>query len=132
MLTLLAAGRVDYTIFWRRLSHWAAKRDSGDASVRDLFLDREGIDRWLLQFSELSTQTPRGFQPDLMLEVNPKFVLRNHLGELAIRAAKTRDFAVLAQLQVVLEAPFDEHPDVLHFADFPPDWASGIAISCSS
>jgi uncharacterized protein YdiU (UPF0061 family) len=132
VLTLLAAGRVDYTIFWRRLSHWAARRDSGDASVRDLFLDREGIDRWLLQFSELSTQSPRGFQPDLMLKVNPKFVLRNHLGELAIRAAKTRDFAVLAQLQAVLEAPFDEHPDALQFADFPPDWASAIAISCSS
>ena len=131
-LALLAAGRVDYTIFWRRLSHWSVRRDPGDASVQDLFLDRGGIDRWMLQFSELSTQEIRGFQADLMLKTNPKFVLRNHLGELAIRAAKTRDYSAVAQLQAVLERPFDEHPGSEHLADFPPDWATGIAISCSS
>jgi len=32
----------------------------------------------------------------------------------------------------VLENPFDEHPEFEAWAGFPPDWASGIEISCSS
>ena len=67
-----------------------------------------------------------------MLQTNPKFVLRNHLGELAIRAAKQKDFSELEKLQRVLENPFDEHLDLEAYAGFPPDWASGIEISCSS
>jgi uncharacterized protein YdiU (UPF0061 family) len=59
-------------------------------------------------------------------------VLRNHLGELAIRAAKGKDFTPVAQLLKVLERPFDEHPEHAAWADFPPDWASSISISCSS
>jgi len=67
-----------------------------------------------------------------MLTTNPKYVLRNHLGELAIRAARDKDFAVVAQLLQVLEHPFDEHPALESFAGFPPDWAGSISISCSS
>jgi uncharacterized protein YdiU (UPF0061 family) len=67
-----------------------------------------------------------------MLKTNPKFVLRNHLGELAIDAARGKNFEVLAQLQHVLERPFDDHPAHEAWAGFPPDWAADIAISCSS
>lgn len=71
-------------------------------------------------------------QADLMLKTNPKFVLRNHLGEQAIRAAKLGDFSKFQTLQRLLERPFDEHPGHDAWADFPPDWASSIEISCSS
>jgi uncharacterized protein YdiU (UPF0061 family) len=67
-----------------------------------------------------------------MLKSNPKFVLRNHVGEEAIRAAKLKDFSVVNTLLSLLQAPFDEHHGHEHFADFPPDWAASIAISCSS
>jgi uncharacterized protein YdiU (UPF0061 family) len=67
-----------------------------------------------------------------MLNSNPKYVLRNHLGELAIQAAKAKDFSVLEQLLLVLENPFDEHPQFESYAGFPPDWAGSISISCSS
>jgi uncharacterized protein YdiU (UPF0061 family) len=67
-----------------------------------------------------------------MLQVNPKFVLRNHLGELAIRAAQQKDFSLVADLLKVLQSPCDEHPEHATFADFPPDWAPSIEISCSS
>jgi uncharacterized protein YdiU (UPF0061 family) len=136
ILQLLAAERVDYTIFWRRLSHWVKSGDDDPLSaaqpVRDMFHDRAGIDSWLLQYSELLTHIPRGLAADLMLKNNPKYVLRNHLGEMAIQAAKTKDFSVVAQLLQVLERPFDEHPELESFADFPPDWAGSISISCSS
>ena len=68
----------------------------------------------------------------LMLKTNPKFVLRNHLGEEAIRRANQKDFAGVQTLLALLETPFDEHPGHEKYADFPPDWASSIAISCSS
>jgi uncharacterized protein YdiU (UPF0061 family) len=131
-LQLLAADKVDYTIFWRRLSHWARTCDGRDDSVRDLFMNGAGIDRWLLQYSELLAHNTRGLAADLMLKTNPKFVLRNHLGEIAIQAATQKDFSKVGQLLQVLERPFDEHPELHAFADFPPDWAGSISISCSS
>jgi uncharacterized protein YdiU (UPF0061 family) len=131
-LQLLAVDKVDYTIFWRRLSHWARTCDGRDDSVRDLFMNGAGIDRWLLQYSELLAHNTRGLAADLMLKTNPKFVLRNHLGEIAIQAATQKDFSKVGQLLQVLERPFDEHPELQAFADFPPDWAGSISISCSS
>ncbi len=132
LLPLMAADKVDMSIFWRRLSHWARARDFKDPQVRDLFLNREAIDTWLLQYSEHPGQEKQGPDADLMLNTNPKFVLRNHLGEIAIQSAKSKDYSVLNDLLKVLQTPFEEHSDLASFADFPPDWASGIEISCSS
>lgn len=130
LLRLLAADRVDYSIFWRRLSHMAQGAHAD--TVRDLFLDRPAFDAWMLQYSERTHHDGKGPEPDLMLKVNPKFVLRNHLGEQAIRQAKLKDFSGVHHLLALLETPYDEHPGFEAHADFPPDWASSIEISCSS
>jgi uncharacterized protein YdiU (UPF0061 family) len=130
ILKLLAQDRVDYTIFWRRLSHFAA---NGNADpVRDLFLDRVSADSWLQLYSERLALEDKGLAADLMLNTNPKFVLRNHLGEQAIRQAKLKDFSGVDNLLALLENPFDEHPAFEAHAGFPPEWASSIEISCSS
>ena len=134
-LKLLAQERVDFTIFWRRLSHWAEGMDGANSSVRDLFVDRAAADAWLAEFRALHAQDATfngATTSQRMLRTNPKFVLRNHLGELAIRAAKTKDFSVLHQLQTVLADPFAEHTAFEDWAGFAPDWASSIEISCSS
>ncbi len=130
ILQLLARNGVDYTIFWRRLSHAVGSNDF--EPTRDLFADREAFDTWLLSYSELLAHTSKAPEANLMLKCNPKFVLRNHLGEQAIRAAKLGDFSELQTLQRLLEHPFDEHPGYEAYAAFPPDWASSIEISCSS
>ena len=130
ILVLLAQNAVDYTIFWRRLSHAVQQNDF--EPVRDLFADRTTFDRWLLSYSELLALDNQALAANLMLKNNPKFVLRNHLGEQAIRAAKLGDFSELQTLQRLLEHPFDEHPGHDAYAAFPPDWASSIEISCSS
>lgn len=127
---LLAANKVDYTIFWRRLCTFTPQ--TGHEAVRDLFFDRESFNTWALQYSERITHVNRAQRADLMLKSNPKYVLRNHVGEIAIRAAKLKDFSLVGTLQGLLQTPFDEHPGNDSFADFPPDWASGIEISCSS
>ncbi len=134
VLKLLAEGRIDYTIFWRRLSHHAAGQSP--EPVRDLFADRAGFDAWALAWRERLAQAPHAMADsagERMLAVNPKYVLRNHLGELAIRQARNKDYGGVSQLLALLHAPFDEHPDhEAAYAGFPPDWASSIEISCSS
>ncbi len=130
LLQLLAKERVDYTIFWRRLSHAVADRNNGP--VRDLFLQQGGFDSWWLRYVARLASAPDNVTSRLMLKTNPKFVLRNHLAELAIGEAKNKNFDGVQSLLTVLESPFDEHPEFEAYADFPPDWAHSIEISCSS
>lgn len=127
---LMAASAVDYTIFWRRLSDAAAAGDY--EPVRDLFADRAALDSWLAGYTGRLAHEPTGQAAALMLRTNPKYVLRNHLGEQAIRQAKLGDFSGVSTLLALLQAPCDEHPGHDAYAGFPPDWASTIEISCSS
>lgn len=127
---LLAQDKVDYTIFWRTLSHFVAGEPP--ETVRDLFIDRPACDAWMLQYSERIRHIDRRLGADLMLKTNPKFVLRNYLGEQAIAKAKLKDFSEVETLLSLLQTPFDEHPGHEAYAGFPPDWASEIEISCSS
>ncbi|MDI1245758.1 MAG: hypothetical protein PSV24_10185, partial [Rhodoferax sp.] len=116
--------------FWRQLSLAVASQQF--APVRDLFLDRPGWDAWQQRYeARLAKSDPRQ-SADLMRRSNPKYVLRNYLGELAIEAAKGKDFSVVAHVLTLLERPFDEHPEFDAYAGLPPDWASQIEISCSS
>ena len=147
VLKTLAAEKVDWTIFWRRLSHHVGRANDENNSepVRDLFVDCAGFDAWLLSFSERHAGVPREAAARLMLATNPKFVLRNHLGQHAIELAQgarvveptvgadaTKDFTGVARLLKLLETPFEEHSGFDQYAGFPPDWASSIEISCSS
>jgi uncharacterized protein YdiU (UPF0061 family) len=137
LLTLLATEKTDFTIFWRRLSHAVADLASMSTAVaftpvRDLFIQHGAWDAWLpdyLQRLEPQNAAQTGQQ---MLNTNPKFVLRNHLGEAAINQAKIGDFSGVQTLFTLLSSPFEEHPGFDDFAAFPPDWASSISISCSS
>ena len=99
--------------------------------MRDLFLDRPGFDGWFAQY-EARLPHDRATAGRRMLGANPKYVLRNHLCELAIRQAKLGDFSQVEALLGLVQAPYDEHPAHEDMAGFPPDWASHIEISCSS
>lgn len=130
LLQWLAQQRVDYTIFWHRLSEAVAQNHF--APVRDLLLDPVDFDAWLPTYLARLVPENREQVAATMRQTNPRFVLRNHLAEETIEAAKLGDFSVLQNLQAVLERPFDAHPDHAAWADFPPAWASSISISCSS
>ena len=132
-LKLLADQQVDHTIFWRRLCNFSTP--AGRNSVSDLFLNRADYEVWAASYSDRLTQQDLNASKALMRRSNPKFVLRNHLGEQAIRAAGVQDYSEVERLLHVLQSPFDEHEDIdghQALADFPPDWASDIEISCSS
>jgi uncharacterized protein YdiU (UPF0061 family) len=130
ILQLLAAGAVDYTIFWRRLSRHVAGEP--EALVADLFLDAQGFAAWLRQYRDRLPEPARAAAGVEMLRANPKYVLRNHLCEIAIRQAKLKDYSEIEKLLALVRAPYDEHPGHDELAGFPPDWATHIEISCSS
>jgi uncharacterized protein YdiU (UPF0061 family) len=134
LLGILAANRVDFSVFFRRLS--SLKRDdaSADTTLTDLFIDRAALIAWLVEYRqrlalEESTDTVR---QSAMNQVNPKFVLRNHLAHIAIEKAQHKDFTEVQRLLQILQHPFDEQPEHEHYAALPPDWAGELSVSCSS
>jgi len=134
-LQLLAQNHVDYTIFFRRLCGFDSTAASFNAPLRDLFLDRTAFDAWAARYAAAlrhlgSIDAERGAT---MRTVNPKYILRNHLAEIAIRrAADHRDYSEIARLHTLLAHPFDEQPEFEAYAAEPPDWARQIEVSCSS
>ncbi|MCB1809267.1 MAG: hypothetical protein KDJ99_30150, partial [Candidatus Competibacteraceae bacterium] len=67
-----------------------------------------------------------------MNSVNPKYILRNYLVQIAIEQAQQKDFTEIERLLTLLRRPFDEQPDCAAYADEPPDWGRHLEVSCSS
>ena len=134
LLALLHDNRVDYTIFFRRLNAFQSAAESRNDAVRDLFLDRAAFDTWAKDYASLLRQfgEPDAARKARMDRVNPKFILRNYLAQSAIEKAQAHDFTEVDRLLMLLQSPFDEHPALEAYAGFPPDWAAGIEVSCSS
>ena len=134
-LQLLAQNRVDYTIFMRRLCDFDSTAGALNAPLRDLFLDRAAFDAWAARYAAaLRRQGPDDATRSHALRArNPKYILRNHLAEIAIRqAADHRDYSEVDRLHCLLTRPFDEQPEFESYAAEPPDWARKIEVSCSS
>ena len=136
LLRLMAQDRADHTLAWRALGRFSTAPGADNAAVRDGFIDRAGFDAWAARYAarlraEASVDAERRARMD---RVNPKFVLRNHLAETAIRTARDDgDFSEVRRLLAVLQSPFDEHPDApAAYAALPPDWAQHLEVSCSS
>lgn len=134
-LQLLAHNHVDYTIFLRRLCGFDSRPDAANAPLRDLFPDRAAFDAWAARYAAALRQQGSidAERSRAMRRVNPKYILRNHLAEIAIRrAADERDYGEVNRLRALLVRPFDEQPDFEAYAAEPPDWAKQIEVSCSS
>jgi len=134
MFKLLQENHADFTLFFRRLGDLQQQNPAADAPLRDLFIDRAGFDAWAGQYrlrlgQENSSDAVRRVA---MHAVNPKYVLRNYLAQIAIDKAQDKDFSEIARLQKILEHPFDEQPEHESYAVLPPDWASQLEVSCSS
>ncbi len=134
LLDLLARNRVDFPLFFRRLSGLKIDDSTADAPIRDLFIDRNAFDGWSVEYRlrlrrEQSRDDERGPR---MNRVNPKYVLRNYLAQVAIDNAQRGDFSEVDRLLTLLQQPFDEQPEHDDYARLPPDWAAGIEVSCSS
>lgn len=134
MFALMQANGVDFTLFFRKLGGLKAADASGDEPLRDLFIDRSAFDAWAIRYRErLQAEASDDVQRQLaMNKINPKYVLRNYLAQVAIEKAQNKDFSEVARLLAVLQRPYDEQPEHDHYAALPPDWASHLEVSCSS
>ncbi|MFM2119653.1 MAG: hypothetical protein RL722_1121 [Pseudomonadota bacterium] len=139
-LKLLAAERVDHAQAWRRLCAVPALPAAGsqgsaaDQALRDLFIDQAALSAWLARWrtrlaAEASLDAPR---QAAMQRINPLYILRNHLAEIAIQRAEAGDYAEVQRLADLLTRPYDAQPGAETYAALAPDWASSLSISCSS
>ena len=153
LLNTLAENQVDYTIFFRNLCAFdehsfdnynlekysldknSAQKQSNHTSLRNLFLNRDAFDSWAETYSERLTKENRATtdRQAAMLKVNPKYVFRNYMAEIAIRKAEDKqDYSEIDRLLKLLQSPFDEHPDCEEYAKHPPAWSQKLSVSCSS
>ena len=135
LLQMMATEKTDFTLLWRRLSQAASQTQKSHAtwqSVKDLFLDTSKFQDWQDNYMTHLQHQGDADAVQGMLSVNPKYVLRNHLVELAIQKSKLGDHSEVATLFKLLQSPFDEQPEFESYANLPPSWASDIEISCSS
>jgi uncharacterized protein YdiU (UPF0061 family) len=93
---------------------------------------------WLRRYGAYVRQegTSAALRKQRMDAVNPKYVLRNCLAQLAIDAAEKGDASLVVELLELLRHPYDEQPERARFAAKRPDWARHRAgcsmLSCSS
>ena len=135
LLGLMAEDAVDYTILFRKLCEFNSASPGSNQAIRDLFINREKFDQWAVRYQqrlakEAIDDESRRIQ---MAGVNPKYILRNYMAETAIRKAEAEnDYSEVERLFTLLQSPYDEQPEFEVYADFPPDWAKNISVSCSS
>jgi uncharacterized protein YdiU (UPF0061 family) len=93
---------------------------------------------WLQRYQQRlqQEQAPTPMRRNLMHSVNPLYVPRNYLAQLAIDAATAGDISKLDELMEVFKRPYTEQAGKEHLAEKRPDWARQRAgcsmLSCSS
>ena len=154
LLAILPLVETDMTIFFRRLARLDVN-DPSLAATRDEALMAPLLDayyvpdqltpalrsrtgNWLRRYLKRAGRdhTSHKTRVRRMNAVNPKYVLRNYMAQMAIDKAEQGDFALIHELLELLRHPYDEQPEKETFAGKRPDWARhrpGCSmLSCSS
>lgn len=133
LLQNLAQNQVDYTRFFRRLCDFEITGSNND--IRALFTNPGEFATWATEYARRlrrEPHTPQARQATMRAH-NPKYILRNYMAEMAIRKAEDqKDYSEIENLRRLLATPFDEHPEMEHYASPPPEWSKQICVSCSS
>ena len=150
LVAILVLIETDMTIFYRKLANISTEIDLTDEQL--LFELQEAyyqpkqlnetikaqIIQWLRRYIARVQQdgTDDVRRKQMMNAVNPKYVIRNYLAQLAIDKAEQGDNSMVNELLEVLRHPYDEHPEYQAWAEKRPDWARTKAgcsmLSCSS
>lgn len=148
LITLLTLSEADMTLFYRSLATVVKTDAAQDAfdKINSAFYQIEAISddlkqrwtewlcRYLVKLNEESQSDE--VRKTAMNAVNPKYVLRNYMAQLAIEAADKNDFSVIDELYTLLKKPYEEQPEYEKWFAKRPDWAKekiGCSmLSCSS
>jgi uncharacterized protein YdiU (UPF0061 family) len=123
LLTLLEAGRVDYTSFFRNLGA-AARGDT--APARAMFTDPTAFDAWAGRWLAL------GPDADAMDRTNPVYIPRNHLVEEALSAAQAGDLEPLGRLLAAVTDPFEVREGLERYAAPAPEDFGAYRTFCGT
>lgn len=150
LLDLLQLAETDMTIFFRCLSSATADQQQSDSDLIALISDafyqpdeltqqhRQATTAWLRRYQQRLAQNDLSSDErrQKMESVNPKYVLRNYLAQLAIDKADEGDYSMVNDLLDVLRRPYTDQPGKEQFAEKRPEWARhrpGCSmLSCSS
>lgn len=137
----------DMTIFFRLLADFKKdKAQEGLKRVHDAFYSPEEVegdiaDKWNDWFVKYAERLQKESLPDEerktgMNAVNPKYVLRNYMAQLAIEAADKGDYTLIDELYTLLKQPYAEQPESEKWFVKRPEWARNkigcSMLSCSS
>jgi uncharacterized protein YdiU (UPF0061 family) len=138
----------DMTIFFRKLSQIKKTESEEDAfyHISDSFYKINEVkdqlkETWLYWFTQYLNRLRQEDATDesrkvAMNEVNPKYVLRNYMSQLAIEAAEIEDYSLIEELHILLKNPYQEQPQSEKWFVKRPDWArekiGSSMLSCSS
>jgi uncharacterized protein YdiU (UPF0061 family) len=134
LLMLLHDSKVDFTTFFRQLSRIKKGQAVNTIPLRDLFVDRSSIDQWFQDYLirlEIEVEDDSSRVKAMNL-VNPKYVLRNHLAQVAIEKAQRHDFSEVMRLLEIITNPFSEQPENEQYAVPPLPGTAKVSVSCSS
>jgi len=119
LLQLLAANKVDFTIFFRTLA-FALSDVSAVKGPATLFTDQQGWLVWAAQWQQQLSGEPAAIQHS-MNAVNPFFIPRNHQIELIIsQVTEQGDLTLFQQFARDLSSPFTENADNQRWAAAAP------------
>jgi uncharacterized protein YdiU (UPF0061 family) len=140
----------DMTLFYRRLADLQPGAEQDDDGLIAPLLEayyqpedlseplKRQIGNWLRGYLQRVTRDGHSSEERRrqMNAVNPRYVLRNYLAQLAIDQAEEGDFSRVNEQLEVLRRPYDEQPGKEEFAEKRPEWARHRAgcsmLSCSS
>jgi uncharacterized protein YdiU (UPF0061 family) len=148
---VLRLTETDMTIFFRLLADVTQSHETTDDErfllpVMDAFysldeLKGETLNRWRDWFDSYlrrldDNTSSDGQRREKMNAINPRFVLRNYMAQLAIDKATDGDPSLIDELHQLLTRPYDEQPENDKWFAKRPDWARhkvGCSmLSCSS
>ena len=111
MLQLMVDTKIDYTMFFRKLSNIPTKLED----IKDSFYipSSEHIDNkwisWLKRWREsISDKGGQNEKAKEMKSINPKYTWREWLITPAYEKAEEGDYSLIKELQAVLDRPYDE------------------------
>ncbi len=135
----------DMTIFFRLLSDYSDSSSWKEILNRSIYNKEELVEeietRWQEWFNryhhrlekETMSKTERKAKMDA---INPKYVLRNYMAQMAIDKADEGDYSLISELFEMLKKPYDEQPEYEHWFAKRPEWARSKVgcsmLSCSS
>jgi len=145
---VLQLSETDMTIFFRELSTVKKEYSAGCgiSIINNAFYNPKEIsksilknwEKWFTKYIERINLEDHSddVRKEKMNKINPKYVLRNYMAQLAIDAANNEDYSLIDELHQVLKKPYDEQPESEKWFAKRPDWARekiGCSmLSCSS